>query len=86
MVILDDPKKKRDSKAYAQFSLLAAVPAVLVGGPLIGYFAGNWADGKLGTEPYLMILGVILGFGAAGIEIYGLVKKSQALEEKKDDR
>ncbi len=86
MVILDDPKKKGDDRQYAQFSLLAAVPAVLIGGPLVGFFIGDWADGKLGTDPWLMTLGVALGFGAAGIEIYGLVKKSQAMEKKKDDR
>jgi F0F1-type ATP synthase assembly protein I len=86
MAILDDPSRKRKRSQYAPFTLLAAIPAVLVGGPLIGFFIGDWADGKLATEPYLMILGVLLGFGAAGVEVYGLVKKSQALEEEKDDR
>lgn len=26
-------------------------------------FAGYWLDGKLGTSPWLLILGVFLGFG-----------------------
>jgi F0F1-type ATP synthase assembly protein I len=86
MTLKEDPSKKGGGGQYAQYSLLATVPAVLVAGPLIGYFAGSWADGKLGTEPYLMISGVFLGFGAAGIEIYDLVKRAQKLENRKDDR
>jgi len=31
---------------------------------LIGLFAGRWADGRLGTDPWLMILGLSLGFAA----------------------
>ncbi len=78
------PRKKKTDKSYAQISLLTAVPAILVAAPLIGYFAGNWADKRFGTEPYLMILGLVLGFTAAGREIYRLVKKAQALEEEND--
>ena len=26
-------------------------------------FAGYWADGKLGSSPWLMIVGVFVGFG-----------------------
>ncbi len=86
MAIIDDPSKKRDRGQYAQFSLLAAVPAVLIGGPLIGFLIGDWADGKFETGTLFTIIGIMLGFGAAGIEIYGLVKKSQDMEKRKDDR
>lgn len=33
---------------------------------LIGLFGGSWLDGRLGTGPWLMILGLVLG-GIAGI-------------------
>ena len=77
-------KDKRDS-SYAQISLLAAVPAILVAAPLVGFFVGRWADGRFGTEPYLMITGVVFGFAAAAREIYNLVKKSEALEKRDRD-
>jgi len=91
MTLLGDPsdKKGKDEERrsqYAAFSLLAAIPALLLAGPAIGFFLGSWADKKLGTDPYLVILGIILGFGASGVEIYGLIKKSQAMEDRKDNR
>lgn len=85
MALLSPGKKDGSSRDFRQISLLAAVPALLVAGPLVGFLAGQWLDGKFGTDPILMIIGVILGFGAAGVEIYGLVKKSSAME-KEDER
>ena len=79
------PRKKKQDRSLAQISLLAAVPALLLAAPLIGLFAGRWADRKFDTEPFLMIVGVILGFAAAAREIYNLVKKAQALEDEKDN-
>ncbi len=76
------PPSKRD-KDYRQISLLLAVPAILVASPLIGYFGGQWLDDWLGTEPWLMTIGVALGLAAAGIEIVGLVRKAASMD--KDD-
>ncbi len=28
---------------------------------VLGWFVGHWLDGKLGTDPYLMLLFVVLG-------------------------
>jgi ATP synthase protein I len=38
---------------------------------LLGYLLGSWLDKKAGTEPYLMILFVVLGAGAG---IRGLIR------------
>ncbi len=78
------PNKKPDS-GLRQVSLLASVPALLLAGPLVGFFIGKWADQKFHTEPYLLIVGVILGFGAAGVEIYKLVKKSEEFDREDRD-
>ena len=32
---------------------------------VIGYFGGNYLDKKLGTQPWLMYLGLLAGIGAA---------------------
>lgn len=62
-----------------------AVPTILFVGPMIGFFAGRWADDKLGTDPYLLVAGIVLGFGAAGIEIFNLLKKASAIDKEKED-
>ena len=65
-----------------------AVPTLLAASILVGFFLGQWADSRFGTEPFLMIVGLVLGMAAAGREMYRLVKKAQALEEeeKEDSR
>ncbi|HUV30926.1 MAG TPA: AtpZ/AtpI family protein [Acidobacteriota bacterium] len=79
------PRKGKKDRSLAQASLLAAVPAILAAAPLIGFFAGRWADKHFGTEPYLTVVGIALGFSAAAREIYNLVKKAQALDNDKDN-
>lgn len=85
MGILNPNPNNKSRRDLGQLSLLASVPTILIAGPLVGFFVGQWLDKKLGSEPYLMILGLILGFVAAGVEIYNLVKKSESLGKEKDD-
>lgn len=89
MTLFGSPRdqKKKNGRSYAQISLLAAVPGILIAAPLIGFFAGNWADQKFGTKPTLMIIGIVLGLISAGMEIYRLVKKAEKLgeEDRSDD-
>ena len=78
------PKGKPD-KEIRQLGLLVTIPAIMFAAPAIGYVAGHWADEKFGTEPYLLIVGVIFGFTAAGVEVYRIVKKSSALDKTDQD-
>ena len=84
MTLIDPRQKQRPSRDLRQIGLLATVPMMLLVAPLIGYFAGHWADKYFGTEPYLSALGVILGLASAGIETYNLVKKASGTEKDKD--
>ncbi|MFZ5979457.1 MAG: AtpZ/AtpI family protein [Candidatus Zixiibacteriota bacterium] len=59
-----------------------AIPTIFIVAPMIGFGVGYWADEKLGWSPYLTVLGIILGFGAAAKETYQIIKKYQALEKK----
>ncbi len=75
---------RKQGREYAQIGLLAMVPAILIAAPLVGFFAGRWADGKFGTAPWLMIVGIALGFAAAASEIWNLVRKSQEIERQNE--
>ncbi len=61
---------------FRPIGILTTIPFVLMFGPLIGYFGGEWLDQKLGTEPYLMVLLIVLGFVASGREVWGLIKRA----------
>ena len=61
---------------YRQLAIATTIPVILVVAPLIGYYLGSWADGKFGTGKVFMIIGLGLGFAAAGKEIYDLIRKS----------
>ena len=53
------------------FGLYGAVGFQLAISVVAGLFAGQWADGKLGTEPWLTLLGLLLG-SVAGF--YNLIR------------
>ena len=80
-----EPGKGKRDKGLTQVGIFTAIPMILIVAPMIGYFAGKWADSYLGTEPYLLLVGLFLGFAAAAREIYNLVKKAQALGEEEDN-
>ena len=85
MPLLQKPSGSDKQKGYRQIGLLTAIPAILVVAPLVGYFGGQWLDGKWHTEPYLSVAGVVLGFVAAGREITVLIKRAQALDKEDND-
>jgi F0F1-type ATP synthase assembly protein I len=60
---------------------LLAIPSLLIASPLVGFFLGRFADGKLHTTPWLTLVGVVLGFVAAGREIASIVRRVQKDEE-----
>lgn len=51
-------------------------------------FLGMWADGKLGTEPWLLIAGVFIGGGAGFWSIYRklVVEPGQKKFQDKNER
>ena len=48
---------------------------MLLVGPFIGYFSGDWIDRKFQFYPWFTIAGVMMGFAAAGREIFRLLKQ-----------
>ena len=48
---------------------------------LVFVFAGQWLDRKLGTSPWLLMLGVFLGAGASFYSMYRKLMAAQARED-----
>ena len=61
--------------------LLLTIPSLLVVAPLIGFFLGRVVDRKFHSDPWGVIVGLILGFVAAGREILAIVRRVQSEEE-----
>jgi ATP synthase protein I len=49
---------------------------------LIGVLFGNWLDGKLGTEPWMMLLWLCIGFAAGFRGVLHAVKKADREAER----
>ena len=81
MTLLGSGRDKKPGKDLRQIGLLTAVPGLLLGGPLIGFAIGWYADTKLGTDPYLAAGGVLFGLAAAGLEIYQVLRRASAMDE-----
>lgn len=48
----------------------------------IGLFAGRWADHRFRTDPWLTLVGVLLGVASGFRELYRLSKKALREEER----
>jgi F0F1-type ATP synthase assembly protein I len=55
---------------------LMTVGFALVTCVVLGYFLGHWLDGKLGTSPWLTVVGVLLGTGAGFLELFRTVARN----------
>ena len=54
-----------------------AVGIEMVVAGVMGTMGGWWLDKKLGTEPYLLYFGIVVGIGAAGLTIVRLIKPTK---------
>lgn len=43
----------------------------------VGYFGGSWLDTKLGTDPWLMWIGLGCGVAAASLSFYRVARWAQ---------
>ena len=55
---------------------LLTVGTVLVVCIVLGYLLGNYLDKKLGTSPWLVVSGVILGTAAGFVELFRTVSRN----------
>ena len=68
-----------DGPSGAEF---AGIGLQFVVSMLGGLYAGQWLDRKLGTAPWLLIIGVFTG---AGLSFYSMYRKLMAAQAKDDE-
>ena len=68
-------KKSGIYSQLKQIGALTAIPVILLVGPVLGYFAGDWIDRRFGLTPWFTLFFVGFGFVAAGREIFRLLKQ-----------
>ena len=81
----EKPHKPKGGRYIRQMGLLGTIPILLAVGPVVGFLIGRWLDSKLGTEPYLLVLFLILGFVAAGKEVYRIIKRAEKESEEDEE-
>lgn len=66
---MTDPQRQDGSKsALRSAGLLLSIPTLLIVSPLVGFFLGGALDRWLKTGPWCGLVGLALGFVAAGRE------------------
>jgi ATP synthase protein I len=80
------PVKRSSTEGLRTAGLLLAIPTLLIVSPLVGFFVGNWLDQRLHSAPWLGIVGLVLGFAAAGRETYRIYRRYTAEEEEQKGR
>ena len=79
----DDPpppteEERRQRNSYRrQAARLSAVGIQFAVSIAVGALGGMWLDNKLGTEPWLLVTGIILGAVAAFRDLIQMAKKTK---------
>lgn len=76
------PEEKPKYEALRSAGLLLAIPTLLIVSPLVGFFIGVGVDRWLKTKPVFSVIGMVLGFAAAGRETWLIIRRVQEEEER----
>ena len=75
-----DPDSER-SKQIRVYGLLSSIPGFLVVPPVVGALAGQWLDKRFHTDPWLVLVFLFLGFGAAVRLIMRTLRRVNEIQE-----
>jgi len=80
-VTAKDPDSERN-KQIRVYGLLSSIPGFLVVPPVVGALAGQWLDKRFHTEPWLVLVFLFLGFGAAVRLIMRTIRRVTEIQER----
>jgi ATP synthase protein I len=69
--------RPREPGAWTALAELSAVGMTLVMSTIVGLAGGYFADGWLGTKPWLTLIGLVLGIVAGFVNLFRSVKKAE---------
>ena len=75
------PGRGRDFRTFAR---VGSVGIELAVSTTIGFLGGRWLDGKLGTEPWLMLVGLLLGVAAGFKTLLEIARKAQREDQEQN--
>ena len=75
------PGRGRDLRTFAR---VGSVGIELAVSTTIGLLGGRWLDGKLGTEPWLTIVGLLIGVAAGFKSLIETARKAQREDQEKN--
>ncbi len=55
---------------------LAGIPTTMAAGAVVGFLIGRWLDGRFGTDPWLQLIFLFLGFAASIRSARRLMKRA----------
>jgi ATP synthase protein I len=70
-------------KRYLRFSSIGIELGLSV---MIGLIGGQWLDRRFGTEPWLLLLGLLVGMAAGFTSVYRALKELSREEKNPPDR
>lgn len=75
----------RGGKQLKTYGSLGSVGIELGISTVLGLFAGRWADEKLGTEPWLLIVGLLIGVTSGFRSLIREARKASQRDQQQDD-
>lgn len=79
---MTDPQRQDDkASGLRSAGLLLSIPTLLIVSPLVGFFLGGAVDRWLKTSPWFGLVGLALGFVAAGRETQKIYRRYVKEEE-----
>ena len=74
---------KQDWKAVGSYGTVGIEVVLSV---VVGLFGGSWLDKKLGTGPWLTVVGIVYGIAAAARALYRAARRATKEAEELDRR
>jgi len=71
---MEEPKSKKNNGALVAIAVTTTIGTELAITTLAGFYGGKLLDDKLGTEPWILIAGVLIG---VAIGIFGIIQTMQ---------
>ena len=80
----EEPKESALAQAYRAVGPYLSLGIELMAAILLFFAAGWWLDGKLGTEPFLMLGGALLGMAAGFYHVLKALLRSDGAHQEGD--